>query len=103
MEIRLQFRCKIRRIRWPAAYAQLLDVAVQYFDKALGRLRFARIHLGVPAQHVKPNLAVDDLDEQTVDGSAASSDLLENSGAFLLLFDRDTDTLELTLKAIHPR
>jgi hypothetical protein len=34
---------------------------------------------------VKANLSIDDLDEETVDGPTAGRDLLEYSGAFLLL------------------
>jgi hypothetical protein len=44
---------------------------VQHLDKAFGRFRLALIHLGVLAQHVKVNFAVDDLDEETVDSPPA--------------------------------
>jgi len=43
------------------------DVAMQDFDQVFGGTGFARVDLNSFAENVKPDLAVDDFDWQTVD------------------------------------
>src|SRR6476661_7336425 len=76
---------------------------MQYLHEAFGGLRLARVHFGILAQNMKANLSVDDLDKEAIDGATARSDLLQNTSAFLFLFDRHTDSFQLTLKAIYSR
>jgi hypothetical protein len=78
----------------------LLDVAVQYLDEVFGGAGLAGIDLGILAQDVKTNLAVDNFDEQGIDGTAAGRDLLEHAGAFLFVLDGNANAFELALDAI---
>jgi hypothetical protein len=75
---------------------------MQDLDQVLRGFGFARIHPGILAQDVKPNLAFHDLDQQAVHGATAGGDLLENVRAFLFFLDGLADALELPLYAVHP-
>src|SRR5215470_5101254 len=78
------------------------DVAVENFNQIFGGSGFARIHLGIAAEDVEADFAVDDFDQQAVDGSAAGGDLLEHVGAVAFFRNGAANTLELTLQAVDP-
>ena len=80
----------------------LFDVAMQDSDQAFGGAGFAGIDFRIAAEYVEADFAVDDFDEQAVDGTAASGDLLQDIGAFAFFLDGSTDALQLTLQAIDP-
>ena len=65
----------------------LFDVAVEDGDEVFGGLGFAGIEFGVFAEDVEADFAVDDFNEQAIDGTAAGGDLLEDVGAFALFLD----------------
>ena len=60
-----------------------------------------RIDFGIPAEHVIANLAVDDLNQKTIDGAAASGDLLEHGGALLVLLESGANALYLAFDAVN--
>jgi hypothetical protein len=79
---------------------RLLDVTVKNFNQVFGGASFARIYFGGFAEDVITDFAVDDFDQQAVNGATAGRDLLQHSGALTLLFERGADAFDLALDAI---
>src|SRR5215467_6928817 len=78
------------------------DVAVENFDQVFCGSGFARVHLGIAAEHVEADFAIDDFDQQAVDGAATGGDLLEHVGTVAFFRNGAANTLELTLQAVDP-
>src|SRR5271154_1088248 len=71
------------------------------FHQAFSGLRFAGADLRILAQHVKFDFTFNDLNQQTVHGSSAGSDLLQYVCAFPFFLDGLTNALQLPLDSIH--
>jgi hypothetical protein len=79
---------------------RLLDVTMKNLNQVFGGTSFARVYFGGFAEDVITDFAVNDFDQQAVDGAPAGRDLLQHCGAFAFLFERGTDAFDLALDTI---
>ena len=75
---------------------------MQYGDKILCGSCLLGIHSGILIEDVKTNLALENLDQQTVHRTATGSDLLEHILAISLLLDLFPDALQLSVNSVYP-
>jgi hypothetical protein len=73
---------------------------VENFHQVFGGARFAGIYFGGLAEDVVTDFAVNNFDQQAVDGTAARGDLLQHRGALTFLFEGGADAFDLAFDAI---
>src|SRR5579863_5800467 len=77
-----------------------LDIAMENLDEILGGAGFAGIDFGGFAENVETDFAVDDFDQQAVDGAAAGGNLLQDGGALAVFLERRADAFDLAFDAV---
>jgi hypothetical protein len=86
-----------------AGAGKSLDIAMQNVQQIFGGAGFARVHSGVFAEDVEANLAVDNFHEKAIDSATACRDLLQDSGALVVVFEGAADGFDLAFDTVYAR